>query len=91
MLADSAHLQGYTNKMAASLRATSQDENFQESCHLRQLLDEFSCIHSLKARGDPTGHKALISSCITYSGEIAAASYPPPDYLDAVVRAATHT
>ena len=88
MLADSAHLQGYTKKMAASLRVTSQDENFQDSCHLQQLLDEFSCIHSLMAQGDSTGHKALIASPITYSGEIA--SYPPPDYSDAVVRAATY-
>ena len=87
MLADSAHLQGYTKKMAASLRATSQDENFQDSCHLQQLL-ELTCIHSLMAQGDSTGHKALIASPITYSGDIA--SYPPPDYSDAVVRAATY-
>lgn len=78
-------MQTYTQQMEANLRAGGQYGGSAAGCRLRQLLDEFSCIHSLKARGDPKGHRSLIATPLAYSGSAAAASHPPPDYQAAAV------
>ncbi len=48
--------------MAACLRHAGQDMDHSTRDHLQQLLNEYCCTNFVKARGDPTGHKALLSS-----------------------------
>lgn len=79
-------LQNYTRQMAECLAATGQDMASPSGFRLRQVLDEYSCIHAVRARADLLGHKTHIADPATYSGEECAAVQPFPDYKAMVVR-----
>ena len=67
--------------MAAALQATSVDMDTPEGLHLRQVVDEYSCIHAIAARVDPAHHMALVANAVNaYAGNSSA-----PNYREAVV------
>ena len=71
--------------MASLLAETGQDMASPSGFQLRSLLDEFSCVHALRARADLLGHKAHIATPSSYSGDACAAARPYPDYQAMVV------
>ena len=80
-----ACLQNHTKQMAACLADTGQDMASPSGFQLRRLLDEFSCVHALRARADLLGHKAHIATPSSYSGDECAADRPYPNYQAMVV------
>ena len=68
--------------MAAGLQATSQDIDTPDGLHLRQVVDEYSCLHTVAARVDPAGHMALLANA---QNAFVAGSTSAPNYREAVV------
>lgn len=74
-------LQNYIKQMAADLQATNSDMDTPEGFRLRQVVDEYSCIHAIASRVDPAGHMALVANAVNaYAGHSSA-----PNYREAVV------
>ena len=77
--------QGYVDQMARCIRQTGQDMSTRASYHLQQLLQEFVCLNSVKARVAPTDWRGLFGQPDSHGNTNRAVALPKTAYSEATV------
>ena len=72
--------QAYQNDITVCIETTGQDVSGPDSSHLRSLLDQYICLHTVQARANSASHKALINGPVTQASAPAASMDSAPDY-----------
>ena len=80
--------QGYISDMARCIQATGQDMETRAGDRLQQILEEYCCLHLVRARTAPARWRSLLTwtNIQGPSSQGIAASPPPPDWLALAVR-----
>ena len=79
---DSATAQGYASEMARCIKATGQDTDTNAGDRLRQILEEYCCLHVIRARTAPSRWRSLLTWTIIQGPcDQIAATPMPPDWL----------
>ena len=72
--------QAFQKDITVCIETTGQDVSGPDSCHLRSLIDQYICLHTVQARANSASHKALINSPVTHASATTASMDSAPDY-----------